>query len=112
MEGCAIPKRLQRGLRGSGRLSRRSKQAAIVKSPRFWYNDARGTEMPCEESDKALVARLKAGDAKAFGSLHHRYYPRIYRLALLKTNHPDDAADIASDTFCKALEHLHSYEFR
>src|SRR5947209_16543314 len=112
MEGCAIPRQLQRGLRRPGRPSRQSKQAAIVKSSRFWYNGARGTDMPGEESDKALVARLKAGDAKAFGSLHHRYYPKIYRLALLKTNHPDDAADIASDTFCKALEHLPSYEFR
>ena len=68
--------------------------------------------MPFEESDKALVERLKAGDAIAFGTLHRRYYPKIYRLALLKTHHPDDAADIASDTFCKALEHLPSYEFR
>jgi len=68
--------------------------------------------MPFEESDKALVERLKAGDAIAFGTLHRRYYPRIYRLALLKTNNPDDAADIASETFCRALEHLPSYEFR
>jgi RNA polymerase sigma-70 factor (ECF subfamily) len=70
--------------------------------------------MPFEESDKALVERLKAGDAIAFGTLHRRYYPKIYRLALLKTNHPDDAADIASDTFCKALEALNQrpYEFR
>jgi RNA polymerase sigma-70 factor, ECF subfamily len=68
--------------------------------------------MPGEESDKVLVERLKEGDAIAFGTLHRRYYAKIYRLALLKTNHPDDAADIASDTFCKALEHLPSYEFR
>jgi len=70
--------------------------------------------MPFEESDKALVERLKAGDAIAFGTLHRRYYPKIYRLALLKTNHPDDAADIASETFCRALEALNQrpYEFR
>lgn len=68
--------------------------------------------MPCEESDKALVERLKAGDRIAFGTLHHRYYPRIYRLALLKTNHPDDAADIASETFCRALQRLAEFEFR
>jgi RNA polymerase sigma-70 factor (ECF subfamily) len=70
--------------------------------------------MPGEESDKVLVERMKAGDAVAFGTLHRRYYPKIYRLALLKTNHPDDAADIASDTFCKALDNLQKqpYEFR
>src|SRR6266568_1600435 len=43
MQGSAIPMRLQRGLRSSGRTSRRSKQAAIVESPRFWYNSARGS---------------------------------------------------------------------
>jgi RNA polymerase sigma-70 factor (ECF subfamily) len=68
--------------------------------------------MPIEESDKALVERLKKGDAAAVGILHHRYYPKIYRLALLKTNHADDAADIASETFWRALEHLPNYEFR
>jgi RNA polymerase sigma-70 factor, ECF subfamily len=68
--------------------------------------------MPIEESDKALVERLKRGDTAAFGTLHRRYYARIYRLALLKTNHPDDAADIASETFCKALQHLQNYVFQ
>jgi RNA polymerase sigma-70 factor (ECF subfamily) len=68
--------------------------------------------MPIEESDKLLVERLKRGDTAAFGTLHRRYYARIYRLALLKTNHAEDAADIASDTFCRALEHLPNYEFR
>src|SRR5260221_9025300 len=38
MQGGAIPMRLQRGLRSSGRSSRRSKQASIVELPRFWYN--------------------------------------------------------------------------
>ncbi len=68
--------------------------------------------MPFEESDKALVERLKAGDAIAFGTLHRRYYPKVYRLALLKTNNPDDAADIASETFCRALQHLPGYKFQ
>jgi RNA polymerase sigma-70 factor, ECF subfamily len=68
--------------------------------------------MPMEESDKALVERLKRGDRAAFGTLHHRYYAKIYRLALLKTNHADTAEDIASETFCRALANLPGYEFR
>src|SRR5690349_20691573 len=69
MEGCAVPGRLQRGLKPWGRAGYppkaggRSNQAAIVEIPRFWYNTARGIDMPFEESDKALVERLKAGDA-------------------------------------------------
>jgi RNA polymerase sigma-70 factor (ECF subfamily) len=95
-----------------GRRFSPGKQAPIVWSPRFWYNSAREIDMPLEESDKLLVQRLKRGDAAAFGTLHRRHYPKIYRLALLKTNNPDDAADIASETFCRALEHLPNYEFR
>src|SRR5438270_4374439 len=109
MQTCTLPPRLPRG---RGHLRRRSSQAAIVSSPGIWYNSARGTDMPIEESDKALVERLKRGDTAAFGTLHRRYYAKVYRLALLKTNHADDAADIASDTFCRALEHLPNYEFR
>jgi RNA polymerase sigma-70 factor (ECF subfamily) len=68
--------------------------------------------MPFDESDKALVDRVKQGDTLAFGTLHRRYYAKIYRLALLKTNNGDDAADIASETFCRALGKLREYEFR
>src|SRR5215212_8935848 len=109
MQTGTLPPRLSRG---RGRSHRRDKQAAIVPYSGIWYNSARGTQMPIEESDKLLVERLKRGDTAAFGTLHRRYYAKIYRLALLKTNHAEDAADIASDTFCRALEHLPNYEFR
>ena len=112
MVNVCVPRELQRKL-GLGHPSRRrSKRAAIVSCPRFWYNTAQGSDMPFDESDKALVERVKQGDARAFGTLHRRYYPKIYRLALLKTNNADDAADVASETFCKALEHLPGYEWR
>lgn len=70
--------------------------------------------MPFDESDRALVARVKEGDVSAFGTLHRRYYAKIYRLAYLKTADPEDAQDVASETFCRALEHLRQkpYEFR
>jgi RNA polymerase sigma-70 factor (ECF subfamily) len=70
--------------------------------------------MPIDESDRALVARVKAGDVRAFGTLHARYYAKIYRLAYLKTADPEDAQDVASETFCNALVHLRQkpYEFR
>jgi RNA polymerase sigma-70 factor (ECF subfamily) len=68
--------------------------------------------MPSEESDRALVERVKRGDRSAFEALHRRYYPKIYRLAYLKTGNADDAQDIASDTFCRALVNLPQYQFR
>jgi RNA polymerase sigma-70 factor (ECF subfamily) len=68
--------------------------------------------MPFEASDRALVDRAKDGDAEAFGALHDRYYGRIYRLAYLKTGNAEEAQDVASETFCRALQHLPRYQFR
>jgi RNA polymerase sigma-70 factor (ECF subfamily) len=68
--------------------------------------------MPFDDSDQTLVDRVKAGDVRAFEMLHRRYHARIYRLAFMKLGNAEDAADVASHTFCKALGSLHSYQFR
>jgi RNA polymerase sigma-70 factor (ECF subfamily) len=68
--------------------------------------------MPFEASDRELVERAKCGEAESFGALHDRYYGRIYRLAYLKTGNAEEAQDIASETFCRALQHLPRYQFR
>ncbi len=70
------------------------------------------SQMPFERSDRDLVERVKTGDLKSFEALHRRYYPRIYRFAYLRTGNAEDAADIAADVFCRALQHLGRYEFR
>lgn len=58
------------------------------------------------QSDAALVAAAQRGDVSAFGTLHTRYYLRLYHLAYLKTNNAQDAEDVASETFVRALAHL------
>lgn len=58
------------------------------------------------EGDAALVARAQCGEVRAFAALHARHYGRIYHLAYLKTNHAQDAEDIASETFVRALAAL------
>jgi RNA polymerase sigma-70 factor (ECF subfamily) len=70
--------------------------------------------MPFDESDRALATRVTAGDVHAFGTLHRRYYAKIYRLAYMKTGSVEDAQDVASETFCRALDYLRkkAYEFR
>jgi len=68
--------------------------------------------MPFDDSDVTLVERVKAGDVRAFEMLHRRYYARIYRFAFLRLGNAEDAADVASNTFCRALGRLHSYQFR
>lgn len=68
--------------------------------------------MPFDDSDRALVARVKAGEATAFGTLHRRYYQKLYRFAYMRTGSKEDAADVVSEVFCRALQRLTNYEFR
>jgi RNA polymerase sigma-70 factor (ECF subfamily) len=64
------------------------------------------------QSDMSLVAAAQRGDVKAFGTLHSRYYTRIYHLAFLKTNNAQDAEDVASETFVRALAHLSRFRLK
>lgn len=60
----------------------------------------------------ALVARAKAGDARAFTALTLRYRPRIYSLALHLTGSRSDADDVTQDAFLRAFENLPRFEGR
>ncbi len=68
--------------------------------------------MPFDESDRVLMDRVKEGDVRAFEMLHRRYYPRVYRLAFLRLGNAEDAADITSETFRRALNRVDSFQFR
>lgn len=61
-------------------------------------------------SDEDCVACLQRGDDDAFSELVRRYQQRIYRYILRITNNPDDALDLAQDTFVKAFRHLASWQ--
>jgi len=61
-------------------------------------------------ADKALVARVLAGDQGAFDDLFHQYFDRLYRFALVRLRHDADLAeDAVQQTLCKAMENLRSY---
>ena len=72
------------------------------------------TEHPTQDgpSDAALIAAAQRGDAAAFGTLHARHYKRIYHLAYLKTNNAQDAEDVASETFMRALASLSRFRLK
>ena len=61
--------------------------------------------------ERALVeaARTSAG---AFGELYDRYFDRIYRYAYRKTNSREEAEDITSLTFQRALEGVGRFQWR
>jgi len=70
------------------------------------------TAVPFDDSDTTLVEQVKKGDVRAFEMLHRRYYGRIYRFAFLRLGNAEEAADVASHVFCKALQSIHSFQFR
>jgi RNA polymerase sigma-70 factor (ECF subfamily) len=62
------------------------------------------------EDDKALAARVLAGDQGAFDELFRGHFDRLYRFAVVRL-HGDAAAaeEAVQQTLCKAMTHLHGY---
>lgn len=60
--------------------------------------------------DAALVAAAKRGDGRAFEVLVGRHQPRIRAMASRLTRVPEDAEDIAQQSFQKAFIHLQQFE--
>src|SRR5207253_2849416 len=97
------------GLRARRRRSRPQTEAGSAFSAVPGAVAAGASDMPFDDSDRALVARVKEGDSTAFATLHRRYYRKLYRFVYLRTNNTEDAADITSETFCRALQRLQNY---
>lgn len=60
--------------------------------------------------DAALVAAVKRGDGRAFDVLVRRHESRIRAIASRFTRVPEDAEDIAQQSFQKAFIHLRQFE--
>jgi RNA polymerase sigma-70 factor, ECF subfamily len=56
-----------------------------------------------------LVTRAREGDREAFGVLYDTYIQDVYRFLLSKTHKKEDAQDLASETFIKALNSIASF---
>ena len=59
-----------------------------------------------QESDAALVARVRHGDPAAFGRLVQRYMAAAYAVALATLEEPADAEDVCQDAFIVALQRI------
>lgn len=63
-----------------------------------------------EDPDRELVQRWKDGDDSAFEVLVKRHQDRVYRLLLRMMGSPDEAEDVAQETFLNL--HRHGRRFR
>lgn len=59
-----------------------------------------------QHSDSTLEALAAAGDRAAFGVLYDRHSGRVYDFVLRKVRDPEAAADIAQETFLRAMRAL------
>jgi RNA polymerase sigma-70 factor (ECF subfamily) len=63
-----------------------------------------------ERDDKALAARILAGDEAAFVRLFDELFPKLYRFAMLRLDgNRDDVCEVVQQTYCRAFEQLASY---
>ena len=63
-----------------------------------------------KDSDEALVAAAKRGDAQAFETLVLRHEQRVFAVAQRITNKREDAEDVAQESFHKAFLHLGGFQ--
>ncbi|GAB4329184.1 MAG: hypothetical protein Kow0010_13360 [Dehalococcoidia bacterium] len=53
--------------------------------------------------DAVLVEQARAGDQEAFAALYDRYFDAVYDFVVRMLRNRDEAADVAQDTFLKAM---------
>jgi RNA polymerase sigma-70 factor, ECF subfamily len=65
------------------------------------------------DQDRALVERAQAGDMAAFRTLYDRHASAVYRFAIVPmVGDPTLAEDLLADTFVRALENLHRFQWQ
>ena len=68
---------------------------------------------PRHDADETeILRRAKAGDSRAFSLLVERYQRRVVGVAQAVVHNPDDAVELAQETFVRAYENLGKFESR
>lgn len=60
-------------------------------------------------SEAELIARAREGDGDAFGQLVERYQSIVYRTALAALRSPEEAEDVAQESFVAAYQKLAAF---
>ena len=61
--------------------------------------------------EKALIHQVLDGDHEAFAGLVNKYERQVYSLCLRMVENPEDARDLAQESFLKAWRGLRFYKF-
>jgi RNA polymerase sigma-70 factor (ECF subfamily) len=62
------------------------------------------------ESEKVLIARVRAGNRNAFGELVRRHSHRVYGMSFRILKNREDAEDNLQNVFCKAFSKIQQFE--
>ncbi len=64
------------------------------------------------EEEKALVEKIKNGDERAFERFYRMFFPKVYKYAYRKLKNREQAEDVTSETFFKALKSIKNFKSR
>jgi RNA polymerase sigma-70 factor (ECF subfamily) len=60
--------------------------------------------------DRAIVARILAGDEEAFEAFFNEYFSRLYRFAMARlSNNQDAAEEVVQSALCNVVDKLETY---
>ncbi len=90
-------------------------QALDIVSPTLSEAGAAATKptpaAPRLETITVLTCGLAAGSEEAFREFHHRYFDRLFRLALVLTRGDQaTAGDVLQDTLCRVVRHARRFD--
>ena len=72
----------------------------------------RSRRSAAELQDEARLIEAAKRDRKAFATVYNRYFDQIYSFCYYHTGRREEAEDLASETFQRALEGLPDFEWR
>jgi len=64
-----------------------------------------------QEEEQALIAAAKR-DRRRFVELYERHFERVYAFALRRTGRREEAEDVTSEVFHRALSNIEKFEWR
>jgi hypothetical protein len=68
--------------------------------------------LPGLDAEAELVRRARAREPNAWQSLYDQLYPFIYRYALVRLRRHEEAEDIASQCFLRAIQGIEHYSYQ